>query len=169
MPLPDAEIVYLELEAKLARGLDYHAHLIGIHSGGAWIAERLACSLPGEHPLGFLDVSFYRDDYDRRGLKPKVQRSAIKFDVTGKRILLIDDVLYTGRSVRAAINELFDYGRPASIELAVLVDRGGRELPVEPQYVGIRLAMAREKSIVLARDAGGRFSFTLEDEKPANA
>jgi pyrimidine operon attenuation protein / uracil phosphoribosyltransferase len=162
MPLPDAEKVYAELEAKLKRGLDYHAHLIGIHSGGAWIAQRLARVLPGEHPVGFLDVSFYRDDYEQRGLKQKVRRSEIPFDVAGKRILLVDDVLYTGRSVRAALNELFDYGRPASVELAVLVDRGGRELPIEAQYVGAWLAVAQDQSVALTRDAEGRFGLTLE-------
>jgi pyrimidine operon attenuation protein/uracil phosphoribosyltransferase len=165
MSLPDAESVYTELADKLKRGLDYHAHLVGIHSGGAWIAERLAKELPGEHPIGFLDVSFYRDDYGQRGLKPKVQRSSIPFDVAGKRILLVDDVLYTGRSVRAALNELFDYGRPASVELAVLIDRGGRELPVEAQYVGARIACLRDAQIVLARDGQGRFALELEAAK----
>ena len=162
MSLPDAEGVYAELASQLQRGLDYHAHLIGIHSGGAWLAERLARDLPGEHPIGFLDVSFYRDDYSQRGLKPKVQRSNIPFDVAGKRILLVDDVLYTGRSVRAAMNELFDYGRPASVELAVLVDRGGRELPIEAQYVGARVACVRDAQIVLTRDEQGRFGLAVE-------
>src|SRR5262249_978382 len=104
MSLPDAEQIYAELLAKLTRGRDDHAHLRGIHSGGAWLAERLAKDLPGEHPLGFLDVSFYRDDYEQRGLKPHVKRSSIPFDVEGRRILLVDDVLFTGRSVRAALN-----------------------------------------------------------------
>jgi pyrimidine operon attenuation protein/uracil phosphoribosyltransferase len=162
MSLPDAEQIYADLLANLTRGLDYHAHLVGIHSGGAWLAERLARELPGEHPLGFLDVSFYRDDYEQRGLKPHVKRSEIPFDVEGKRILLVDDVLFTGRSVRAALNELFDYGRPDAVELAVLVDRGGRELPVEAQYVGTRLACARDRQIVLTRDESGRFALSLE-------
>ena len=104
-------------------------------------------------PLGFIDVSFYRDDIGRNGLKPEVKRTELPFDVEGATIVLVDDVLYTGRTVRAAMNELFDYGRPARVELAVLVDRGGRELPVEPTYVGARLAVARDLSIVLSRDA----------------
>ena len=167
--LPDAESVYAELESQLKRGLDYHACLVGIHSGGAWLAERLAQALPGEHPVGFLDVSFYRDDYGQRGLKSRLQRSNIPFDVADKRILLVDDVLYTGRSVRAALNELFDYGRPASVELAVLIDRGGRELPVEAQYVGACLACVREQQIVLTRDEAGRFVLALEPAGPGDA
>ena len=101
-----------------------------------------------------LGVSFYRDDYAKKGLKAGARRSALPFDVAGARIVLIDDVLYTGRSTRAAINELFDYGRPASIELAVLVDRGGRELPIEPAYVGARIACARVPREQLHRGAG---------------
>ena len=110
--------------------------------------------IPGEHPVGFIDVSFYRDDFSRTGLKPEVKRTELPFEVDGATIVLVDDVLYTGRSVRAAINELFDYGRPARIELAVLIDRGGRELPIEATYVGARLAVARDLSIVLSRAAG---------------
>src|SRR5215510_3135695 len=136
------------------RGAVAHdARLVGIHSGGAWIADRLATMLPGDHPVGYIDVSFYRDDFNRKGLKPDVKRTEIPFEVEGATIVLVDDVLYTGRSVRAAINELFDYGRPQRIELAVLVDRGGRELPVEPTYCGARLTVAQDLSIVLSRDS----------------
>ncbi|MEO6748021.1 MAG: bifunctional pyr operon transcriptional regulator/uracil phosphoribosyltransferase PyrR, partial [Casimicrobiaceae bacterium] len=135
---------------------------VGIYSGGAWIAERLAKMLGQEHRVGFLDVSFYRDDYERAGLKANARRSTLDFDVAGATIVLVDDVLFTGRSVRAAINELFDYGRPAAIELAVLVDRGGRELPVEATYVGARLAVARNLDIVLSRDAGGQLVLGAE-------
>ena len=113
-------------------------------------------SIDGDHPVGFIDVSFYRDDFSRKGLKPEVKRTELPFEVEGATIVLVDDVLYTGRSVRAAINELFDYGRPARIELAVLVDRGGRELPIEATYAGARLAVARDLSIVLSRDADGK-------------
>src|SRR5215470_16000238 len=132
------------------------ARFVGIYSGGAWLADRLAEAIPGDHPVGYIDVSYYRDDFNRTGLKPAVRRSELPFEVEGATIVLVDDVLFTGRSVRAAINELFDYGRPAAIELAVLVDRGGRELPIEATYAGARLAVAREISIVLSRDAGGR-------------
>jgi len=139
-----------------------NAALVGIYSGGAWLAERLAQMLPGEHPVGYIDVSFYRDDYSTKGLRANVATTTLPFEVGGSRIVLVDDVLYTGRSVRAAINELFDYGRPDSIELAVLVDRGGRELPIEPTYVGARVSVARNLSIVLQRDLDGRLELTVE-------
>ncbi|CAG0993576.1 pyrimidine operon attenuation protein / uracil phosphoribosyltransferase [Burkholderiales bacterium] len=156
--LPDAEEALAALAGRMRAGVAHDAAFVGIYSGGAWLAERLAALVPGDHPVGFIDVSFYRDDYASKGLKAGARRSDLPFDVAGATIVLIDDVLYTGRSTRAAINELFDYGRPAAIELAVLVDRGGRELPIEPTYVGARVACARDLSIVLARDASGRFS-----------
>ena len=150
------------LAEKMRGAIAYEAALVGIYSGGAWLAERLATLLPGEHPVGYIDVSFYRDDYATTGLKGGTKRSEIPFDVTGARIVLIDDVLFTGRSVRAAINELFDFGRPASIELAVLIDRGGRELPIEATDAGARLAVARDRNVVLSRDAEGRLSLGIE-------
>ena len=150
--LPDAETALVALVERMRGAVAFDAAFVGIYSGGAWIAERLAAAIPGEHPLGFIDVSYYRDDYARTGLKGGARRSELKFDVEGATIVLVDDVLYTGRSVRAAINELFDFGRPAKIELAVLVDRGGRELPIDADYVGARLAVARDLSIVLSRD-----------------
>src|SRR5262249_60550172 len=109
-----------------------------------------------------IDVSFYRDDYSKKGLPANVATTTLPFEVGGSRIVLVDDVLYTGRSVRAAINELFDYGRPDSIELAVLVDRGGRELPIEPTYVGARVSVARNLSVVLHRQLDGRLELTVE-------
>jgi pyrimidine operon attenuation protein / uracil phosphoribosyltransferase len=151
--LPDAEATLAELVERMRPAVDHDAAFVGIYSGGAWLAERLARAIPGDHPLGFIDVSFYRDDYATAGLKGGTKRSDIPFDVTGASIVLIDDVLYTGRSVRAAINELFDFGRPARIELAVLVDRGGRELPIEATYAGVRLAVDRALNIVLTRAA----------------
>jgi pyrimidine operon attenuation protein/uracil phosphoribosyltransferase len=151
--LPDAEAALAALAARMAPAVAFDAAFVGIYSGGAWIAERLGQMIPGEHPVGYIDVSFYRDDYARTGLKAGAKRSELPFDVDGATIILVDDVLYTGRSVRAAINELFDYGRPARIELAVLVDRGGRELPVEATYCGVRLTVARDLSIVLSKDA----------------
>ena len=163
--IPDAEST-LEILADRMRGaVAFDAAFVGIYSGGAWIAERLGGMIAGEHPVGFIDVSFYRDDYARTGLKSGVKRSELPFDVNGARIVLVDDVLYTGRSVRAAINELFDYGRPESIELAVLIDRGGRELPVEPTYCGARLAVSRDLSVVLSRDA---YRLVLGFEHAAN-
>lgn len=160
--LPDAETTLAGLADRMRGSVAPDAAFVGIYSGGAWMAERLAQMLGGEHRVGFLDVSFYRDDYERAGLKANARRSTLDFDVAGSTIVLIDDVLFTGRSVRAAINELFDYGRPAAIELAVLVDRGGRELPVEATYVGARLAVARNLDIVLSRDAGGQLVLGAE-------
>ena len=160
--LPDAEAAFAELVERMAGAVPHDAALVGIYSGGAWLAERLAHALPGDHPLGFIDVSFYRDDYATAGLKGGTKRSEIPFDVAGARIVLIDDVLYTGRSVRAAVNELFDFGRPAAIELAVLVDRGGRELPIEPTYAGARVAVARDLTVVLSRGADGRLALGVE-------
>jgi pyrimidine operon attenuation protein/uracil phosphoribosyltransferase len=160
--LPDAEAALAALVERMRGAIAHDAALVGIYSGGAWIAERLAALLPGTHPLGYIDVSYYRDDYEISGLKPNTKRTSLPFDVSGASIVLVDDVLYTGRSVRAAINELFDFGRPERIELAVLVDRGGRELPIEATYTGARLAVARDLSIVLSRDPGGTLSLGVE-------
>ena len=153
------------LADRMRGAVAFDAAFVGIYSGGAWLAERLAAMIPGDHPVGFIDVSFYRDDYSRSGLKPGVKRSELPFDVNGARVVLVDDVLYTGRSVRAAINELFDFGRPDAIELAVLIDRGGRELPIEPTYCGARLAVARDLSVVLSRNAE-RFVLGVEKASP---
>jgi len=160
--VPDAERVLASLAERMASSVAHDAAFVGIYSGGAWIAERLASMVPGSHALGFIDVAFYRDDYNRSGLKPNARRTELPFDVEGATIVLVDDVLYTGRSVRAAINELFDFGRPATIELAVLIDRGGRELPVEPTYTGAQLAVARDLSIVLSRSDAGVLSLGVE-------
>jgi pyrimidine operon attenuation protein/uracil phosphoribosyltransferase len=161
--LPDAEQLLQELARQMEGAIAFDARLVGIHSGGAWLAERLSSMLPGDHPFGTMDVSFYRDDYDRVGLKPAVKRTTLPFDVDGAKLVLIDDVLYTGRSVRAALNELFDYGRPDVVELAVLIDRGGRELPIEPTYCATRLAVVGDRTVVLQRDATGRLSLALEN------
>ncbi|GIK87386.1 MAG: bifunctional pyr operon transcriptional regulator/uracil phosphoribosyltransferase [Betaproteobacteria bacterium] len=160
--LPDAEALLAALAERMAGAVARDAAFVGIYSGGAWLAERLAEMLPGEHPLGFVDVAYYRDDFKRKGLKANTKRTELPFDVEGASIVLVDDVLYTGRSVRAAINELFDFGRPDRVELAVLVDRGGRELPIEATYAGARLAVARDLSIVLARGEGGTLSLGVE-------
>jgi pyrimidine operon attenuation protein/uracil phosphoribosyltransferase len=160
--LPDAEKTLAALVERMRGAVAFDARFVGIYSGGAWLAERLAEAIEGEHPVGYIDVSFYRDDFSRKGLKTEVKRTALPFDVEGARIVLVDDVLYTGRSVRAAINELFDYGRPESIELAVLVDRGGRELPIEATYAGARLAVARDLSVVLSRSADGVLALSTE-------
>ena len=160
--LPEAEATLVELAERMATAVAADARLVGIYSGGAWLAERLAEILPGNHPVGYIDVSFYRDDYGKKGLRAKVETTTLPFEVGGARIVLVDDVLFTGRSVRAAINELFDYGRPESIELAVLVDRGGRELPIEALYVGARVSVARDLSVVLNRHLDGSLELTVE-------
>jgi len=164
--LPDAEALLRELGAQLRPTLTSNTGLIGIHTGGVWLAERLHRELQVALPLATLDVNFYRDDFEQRGLRPQVRPSTIPFEVDGRDLVLVDDVLYTGRTIRAAMNELFDYGRPASIRLAALVDRGGRELPIAPQFVGARLEVAAGSNIVLQRAADGRLSLELDD-KPA--
>jgi pyrimidine operon attenuation protein/uracil phosphoribosyltransferase len=133
-----------------------------VHTGGVWLAERLREALQIKDPVGILDVSFYRDDFDRSGLKPAVRPSQIAFDVADSHILLVDDVLNTGRTVRAAMNEIFDYGRPARIDLAVLVDRGGRELPIAASIVGATLELPADVAVVLKRDDDGRLHLTME-------
>jgi pyrimidine operon attenuation protein / uracil phosphoribosyltransferase len=166
MPNPefDAEALYKVLAARVKAGLAAaeHVAVVGIHSGGAWLAERLAAELQLSDRLGFIDVSFYRDDYAEKGLHAEVKPTQIPFDVEGATILLVDDVLYTGRTTRAAINELFDYGRPARIMLAALVDRGGRELPVAADFVADTVTLSSEQRLVLQRADDGRFSLTVD-------
>ena len=127
-----------------------------------WLAERLKRDLDIADPVGILDVSFYRDDFDQSGLKPDVRPSQIAFDVAGSHILIVDDVLNTGRTVRAAMNEIFDYGRPAKIDLAVLIDRGGRELPVAASIVGATIELPPDVAVVLVRDDDERLHLTME-------
>lgn len=123
--------------------------LIGIHTGGVWIARRLHTMLAIAEPLGSLDISFYRDDFSKIGMHPQVKPSELPFDVEGKHIILIDDVLYTGRTIRAALNEIFDYGRPESVLLAVLVDRGQRELPITADVIGMHIELKEDEQIKL--------------------
>jgi pyrimidine operon attenuation protein/uracil phosphoribosyltransferase len=159
----DAEAIYRNLLARVReRVAGRDVRLVGVRTGGVWIAERLQRDLGVPHPVGVLDISFYRDDFGRQGLSPTVKPSRIEFDVAGQWLLLVDDVLYTGRTVRAAMNELFDYGRPARIDLAVLVDRGGRELPIEAGMVGATVEVPPEVNVVLTRDDAGALHLTLE-------
>lgn len=123
--------------------------IVGIHTGGIWVAERLHSALGITTTMGILDISFYRDDFSRLGLNPQVKPSQLPLDITDQHIVLVDDVLYTGRTVRAAMNELFDYGRPASVQLAVLVDRGGRELPVCATVAGERIDLSPHQHVKL--------------------
>ncbi len=123
--------------------------MIGIHSGGVWVAEQLHQQLALHDPLGHLDISFYRDDFSRIGMNPQVKPSHLPFNVDDRHIILVDDVLYTGRTIRAALNEIFDYGRPASVSLAVLIDRGGRELPIEANVSGLKMDLGSGENVKL--------------------
>jgi pyrimidine operon attenuation protein/uracil phosphoribosyltransferase len=140
--------------------------LAGLAMGGAWIAERLAKDLGIPH-FGVINVAFHRDDYAEKGMTALRTSSTmpthLPFDVNGANIILIDDVLLTGRTVRAALNELFDFGRPAQVELMVLADRGNRELPIAADFVGEKVDVAEQKILVLEKDAAGKFSFQLEE------
>jgi pyrimidine operon attenuation protein / uracil phosphoribosyltransferase len=160
--LPDAEKLCQQLAQALAGHVQASTAMVGIHTGGAWVAERLHAALGVTEPLGLLDIAFYRDDYAKQGLAKDPKRSKIPFDVEGKHLLLVDDVLYTGRTVRAAMNELFDYGRPASISLAVLAQRDGRQLPVCAQYAGAKVEVPVGMRLRLKRNDAGRLSLELE-------
>lgn len=139
-----------ELRAMIGAGKLKKPVMIGIHTGGVWIAKRLHAALGLSEPLGSLDISFYRDDFTRVGMNPQVRPSHLPFTVDDRHIVLVDDVLYTGRTIRAALNEIFDYGRPSAIVLAVLVDRGGRELPVQADVVGTDMDLNPGQHIKLA-------------------
>jgi len=167
-PPLDAEAIYAALKAAVAARLGAPGGaglaIVGVHSGGAWIAQRLHAELCPAAPLGFLSSAFHRDDFGERGLRAAggAGTTRIDFPVDGAQIVLVDDILYTGRTVRAALNELFDYGRPARVELAVLLDRGGRELPVQADHVGARIPLGPERGFVLARTDDGRFALSVE-------
>lgn len=159
----DAEALYAQLESQVTSALNGTPKLavVGIYSGGAWLADRLARALGVAAP-GYVDVAFHRDDVAERGLSAEVKPSQIPFDVDGATILLVDDVLYTGRTTRAAINTLFDYGRPARIILAALVDRGGRELPVAADFVAQTVTLADKELLVLQKADDGRLTLTID-------
>ena len=164
--LPDAEVLFADLKAQMASSIAFDAKLVGVFSGGAWLADRLKAELDGEHEVGYIDVSFYRDDLSTSGLKSNVRSTQIPFSVEGAHIVIVDDVLFTGRSIRAAVNTLFDFGRPASVRLAVLVDRGGRELPIAADYVGIPLIVATDLMLALSKTDDGKFVLTTERWMP---
>ncbi|GBG15618.1 pyrimidine operon attenuation protein / uracil phosphoribosyltransferase [Novimethylophilus kurashikiensis] len=163
MNLPDAEQLILSLADQVRPLLDEGAALVGIHSGGAWLAQRIQKLYGKNVDLGTLDISFYRDDFSRIGLHPQIKPSDIPFDVEERPIVLVDDVLFTGRTVRAAMNELFDYGRPGKVTLAALVDRGGRELPIEAQIVGAHIPLQPQQNLHLLRDEHGTLSLKLHE------
>ena len=163
--LPDAEALLKTLAAQMRPQVTAQTALIGIVTGGAWLAERLHQELGLTLPVGTLDISFYRDDFHSKGLKRKVAPSTIPFEVDGCDLILVDDVLFTGRTIRAAMNELFDYGRPARIRLAALVDRGGRELPIAAQFTGAALEVPPEHSIDLEQTTGGKLRLVMQPVK----
>ena len=134
--LPDAEILLPKLAAELKARVTPASAMIGLHTGGAWLAERLHPLLGLKDPLGLMDIAFYRDDYAKEGLKHDPKRTKIPFEVEGRDLLLVDDVLYTGRTVRSALDALIDFGRPKRVMLAVLIDRGHRELPIHADGIG---------------------------------
>lgn len=155
----DAEALYALLLAGVRPLVRADTALVGIWSGGAWLAERLRVDLGLAGEIGVISSALHRDDFSQRGMSSG-EPTRLPFEVEGRPIVLIDDVLYTGRTIRAVINELFDFGRPARVTLAVLVDRGGRELPIEPAFAATRISLASEQRLRLARDeASGRFSF----------
>ena len=162
-PLPDAEQLLARLLEQMKPVVGLDTGIIGIHTGGVWVAERLHAALGIQIPLGTLDVSFYRDDFEKIGLHRDVKTSDLPFDVEGRRLILVDDVLYTGRTIRAAMNVLFDYGRPACIQLAALVNRGGRELPVCADFLGGDISLAVSQSVELIRDASSKLSLKLHE------
>jgi len=164
MKLPEAEKLCEQLAAELRPRIGPKSAMVGLYTGGAWLAERLHKLLDMKSPLGLMDIAFYRDDYAARGLKHDPKRTKIPFDVNGSELLLVDDVLYSGRTVRAAMNELFDYGRPASISLVVLADRGGRQLPICPQYCGAKLDVPAGMRLRLKRDDAGRLELAMEKQ-----
>jgi pyrimidine operon attenuation protein/uracil phosphoribosyltransferase len=154
MTLPDPAVLLAQmaadLRAHLARRGIHEPHFVGIHTGGVWVARALLAQLgQAEAPLGTLNVSFYRDDFSQHGLHPQVRPSALPFEVEGRHLVLIDDVLMSGRTVRAALNALFDYGRPASVTLVCLLDLDARELPIRADVLGATLSLAADQRVKL--------------------
>jgi pyrimidine operon attenuation protein/uracil phosphoribosyltransferase len=152
--LPDPESLVRALAEQMRGRIGADTGLVGIFTGGAWVAERLHRALGMKMPLGLLAVTLHRDDFGRIGLHRESRRSQIPFSVDGREIILVDDILHTGRTVRAALNELFDFGRPSAVRLAVLADRGGRELPIDAEFRGARVEVGRDEELVLSNENG---------------
>jgi pyrimidine operon attenuation protein/uracil phosphoribosyltransferase len=159
----NAEALYSELLHAVRAMCTSNTRLVGITSGGAWLAERLQkdLGLSGQH--GSISSAMHRDDFAQRGLSAGGQ-TQLPFEIQGADVLILDDVLYTGRTIRAVINELFDYGRPASVRLAVLVDRGGRQLPIQADFAAARVSLPSSQSLALVRLASGEFSLEVEQQ-----
>lgn len=158
----DAEALVSQLRDGVRGLMSPATQLVGIWSGGAWLVQRLQADL-GLDAVGTVSSRMHRDDFGERGLAAGADATALPFAVDGADILLVDDVLYTGRTIRAVLNELYDYGRPARVRLAVLVDRGGRELPIEAAFAAARVTLVPTQRLRLARDDAGRFSFDTEE------
>ena len=161
----DAEALYAELRSGVRMLLQPDTALVGIWSGGAWLAERLHADLQRPGQPGVISSALHRDDYSARGLAGGGDATRLPFAIDGARILLIDDVLFTGRTIRAVINELYDFGRPHTVDLAVLVDRGGRELPIQASFAAAKVVLPASQRLTLARRSDGRFAFSLEEKK----
>ena len=157
----DAEVLYQELRKGVEDLCQASTRLVGITSGGAWLAKRLQADMGLEGPAGVISSVMHRDDFAQRGLSGGGQTS-LPFDVNGADILLLDDVLFTGRTLRAVINELYDYGRPARVRLAVLVDRGGRELPMQADFAAATVSLDAQQSLALLQDVAGRLRLDLQ-------
>ncbi|MFA5921582.1 MAG: bifunctional pyr operon transcriptional regulator/uracil phosphoribosyltransferase PyrR [Methylococcaceae bacterium] len=140
----EAELKRIIVERQLTNPL-----MIGIRTGGVWIAEQMHLRLNIKEPLGLLDISFYRDDFSQIGVNPNVKPSQLPPHIEGRDIILIDDVFYTGRTIRAALNEIFDYGRPNQVVLAVLIERDGRQIPLCPDCVGASITLNADQRIKL--------------------
>jgi pyrimidine operon attenuation protein/uracil phosphoribosyltransferase len=153
-PLPDPEALVRAMADAMRGRIAADAGMVGIYTGGAWVAERLHRALGLATPLGLLAVTLHRDDFGRIGLHRESRRSLIPFPVDGREIVLVDDVLHTGRTIRAALNELFDFGRPRAVRLAVLAERGNRELPVCPDYLGAKIEVRANEDLVLSNENG---------------
>jgi pyrimidine operon attenuation protein / uracil phosphoribosyltransferase len=160
--LPPPEQLIDRLAEQIKSQIHADCALVGIHTGGVWIMDALAERLGTDIPRGVLDIAFYRDDFSRIGLHPETKPSHLPFDVEDRRILLLDDVLFTGRTIRAAMNLLFDYGRPAAIKLGVLIDRGGRELPISADFVGLKLDLAADEHISLEKNEADGLHFVMK-------
>lgn len=171
MRLPDPEQLLDRLYDQIKSQIQDNTALVGIYTGGVWLMEKLLKRLQedlGQNIAhGKMDAAMYRDDYAQRGLKTAAQPAHIPFDVNGKHIILIDDIFYTGRTTRAVMNELFDYGRPASVKLAALINRGGAELPIRPDMVGADLPLQPHQSFELTMNTLGRLNLSISESDPS--
>ena len=153
-PLPDPEQLVRNMADAMRGKVSADAGMVGIYTGGAWVAERLHRALGLATPLGHLAVTLHRDDFGRIGLHRETRRSQIPFPVEGREIILVDDILHTGRTIRAALNELFDFGRPRCVRLAVMAERGSRELPIAPDWLGEKIDVQANEDLVLSNENG---------------